>query len=568
MRAHYRSPRSMDRSADKSRRFQSDVSPEPMNRTTNIQHQRSGSKSVVAMESALHSQATLLNSIAYTLSQISSVLQSAPGNEIFLLKMSSKYPLGRDRAQSPSRQGYSALPSDRSESTPFVESNTESGRLLKINQHTLQQIQAEAGAIRTAVESLVATKKLEERDNAALSTNLLDKITFAEDTFLNNLSICFKTLSQLTSLLQNLPSDPSPSVFLPETLSQLQNLHGNLNKVLEDFPDFSVEKDQRAGKTETSFLSSPQRPRNSFRERLLRDQGDLTKKLRLSMFALERQQTDDTFNKLNAEIERNQELQAKLESRDHLIHRLILLINEGLDRVVNSISQLVKIADSAEAHAFLNFIASELAHIKTKSSEITSGSVKDSSKQLTNLKEEFEAQKQNWSRTLSEVQGVLEEKNAILMREIEAERQAHEDTNRRLRDMQLRAKEKEDLEVKVKVLQRDLLDRDTKLDQTTKELRNLEPLAQEIENLRIENQALKNKNIERGEEIAHRELHNHQLKEDIAALKKEIGELYRIKEEHQELSEYKANAEVTIKKNFETIEQLRKDFNETQYKLR
>lgn len=509
--------------------------------------QKSGSKSTAAIECALHSQGTLLNSIIYTLSQTASVLQSVSNKE---------------NAVSPSGKGATAnLYSSRSDDNAFLENNTEAARLIKSNQQMLQQIQTEAGAIRTSVESLITAKKLEDRGNSVVPTTLLDKITFAEDTFLNNVSTCFKTLTQLTSLLQNFPvQSSSPSLIVSQTLAQLQTLHGNLSKVLDDFPDFSAEVNSLAKKPEPSLLSSPQQPQSSFRDRLFRDQGDLTRKLRLSISSLEKQQVDDAFSKLNAEIERNQELQAKLESRDHLLHRISLVVNEALDRIVTSLSQLVKLADSSEAQSYLNFIATEVAQLSAKSQELTAAPVKDSTKHLGEVKEEFETQKQIWTKKIAEIQSTLEEKHTMLMREIEAERQAHEDTTRRLRELQGKYKEQEDLEIKIKVLQNDLKARDMKLEQATMEMRRFEEITREVENLRIENQLLKNKNIERGEQVTHRDLHNRYLKEDIVLMKRDLDELNRIREEHKYLKEYKEKADAVIEKNSELTATMKQEF--------
>lgn len=543
--------RSTEKSVDYSRRFTSDVSTEPFQVTSNYNTaqashiQKSGSKSQnLAIENALHSQATTIHSVVFTLSQITSALQSV---------------VGKEKIYSPSRHTQPAVYSDKSEENPAIGASNEVQRVLRSNHSTLQQIQAEAATIRTNVESLVATKKLDDRDNTLSSTNLVDKIAYAEESFLNNMSTCFQTLAQLTALLQNLPADVQPSVFLPQTLNQLQTLHSNMNKAFEDFPDFSVEKDQRQGKGE-STAGSPHRPRNTIRDRLLRDQGDLTRKLRQSMLSLEKQQTNDAFVKLNQEIEKSQDLLAKLESRDHLIHRLSLLISEGLDRTVNSLAQLLKLADSSEAQTFLNFIASEISHLKNKFGELTTGSVKESGKHMVELKEDFERQKQSWSKNISDFQATLEDKNGKLIKEIEAERQAHEETVRRLKEIQNRYREQEDLEVQIKVLRRDLAERDTKLEQKTSELKKSEQLVLEHEILQKENQTLKNKNLERGEEVSQRELHIRELKDELHATKRDVGELNRTRDDYRALNDYKSKAEVTIRKNAETVDQMRSGY--------
>ena len=436
----------------------------------------------------------------------------------------------------------------------------EAQRLLKSNHNTLQQIQSEAANLKTNIEALVSTKVIDDRQNTAISSNLVEKITFAEDTFLNNISECFQTLVQTTSLLQNLPSNTSPPSFLPQTLSHLQGLHTQLNKTLEDFPNFEVEKSRKPTATDSQTQSPQPLGRSMFKDRLLRDQGDLTKKLRQSLLSIEKQSNSDTYSQLNAEIERSHELQAKLESKNHLIHRIGLLIGEGLDRTVQSLTQLLKLADSSEAHTFLSFMAREIDDLRTRFGSLTAPSIQESSKQLTELKEEYEQQKKGWSTSMSDLQQTLEDKSTALIREIEAERLAHEETMRRAKDLQERLRSQDDYEVRIKVLERDLVDRDTKLDKIDRELKTLEPLSTEVDQLKRENQSLKNKNIQKGEELSTREMRIQELRDELIALRRDVDELGRTKSENKSLSEYRSHAELTIRKNTESLDVMRGEY--------
>lgn len=491
--------------------------------------------------------------------------------------------------------------------------------MLKTGFSTLQTLLSNLTSVKEAV-----LRGPSLRENAESHQVFIGKVTYTEDMFLQNVSTCFQTLSQLTSLLQNLPSDTCPTVFLPQTLSQLQNLHTNLNKTLEDFPDFSTERQQLQQKEKntnvsrtdihstpnpkanisTSQSNTPNLPRNNFRDKLVRDQSELTHKLRHSLAVIQKNHREDIFSKLNAEIERSQELQEKLDGKDHLAHRLNFMLNEGVDRAVQSLTQLIKLADSAEAQSHLSFIVNEIAQLKDRFYELCSDSTRASSSTVADLRGEFDVQRQLWNKKIADMHSASEGTITKLIHEIQEERFAHEDTLKRLQDLQQSRQEERfvhedalkklqelqqsravdnELNLKIKTLQRDIDEKQLKIDELRKELRRAQQESKDTEFTRDEVSTLRGRLNERTEELRRREDLINELRGELTDLRNDVDELSRsrsnqdtnierqnksMREELRVLEEFKRNTQDTILRNSEYIEQMRGNYSKEITQLR
>lgn len=474
------------------------------------------------------------------------------------------------------------------------QSTSEINKLLKSNHATLQGLLTNLTSFKDSFFKVLSSRKYEDRDSAEAHQNLAQKIIFAEDSFLQNISICFQSLSQLTSLLQNLPSDATPAAFLPETLNNLQNLHVNLNRTLEEFPDFSSERVQTKDKSgfnrsgehhnntpnhtvsgSMSMTLTPGQPKNNFREKLIRDQGELTNKLRQSLAVIQKNHREDIFLKLNSEIEKNQELQEKLEAKDHLLHRLNLTLNECLDRAAHSITELIKLADSPEAQSLLSLVINEIALLKDRFFELTNDSVKASSVVVVDLKNEFDRQKQLWNKKITDIQSANDETIFKLVKEIEGERKAHEETMKKYQELQYSRLHDNGLDQQLKSLQKEYDEQQEKVAELKRELRKAQQEAKEGEFLKDEIANLKSRLNERTEELRRREEIINELRGELTDLRRDVDDLSRsrnaheselerenkaLREENKVLLEFKKSSQESLLKSSEHMEQMRNNY--------
>ena len=315
------------------------------------------------------------------------------------------------------------------------EPTTEAQRLLKFNNSVLRDASGEISYIKSLVGTLTSNKtKIAPQNTPDKKSPLAQKVLQAEEKLIENLSSSLQTISQLTSTLNDTSSPNQTS----QIANLVQSLYTNLTKTIQDYPDFSTQLGASRDNLKGS-LNSSQKSLRSFKDKLVKDQSDIKTKLRSTLNNIESQQANEIYTKLVQEIERNQELQGQLESKNASIYRLNLIFSEGVERSTRSLEQLVKLADSEEAQTLLEFVLNEIALIKGKHREvveINKGSGWKLDEAILKVEKEYETQKELWERTLRDLREVNDGKMDKLIREIEGEREAHDLTQRKLLEAQ------------------------------------------------------------------------------------------------------------------------------------
>jgi len=179
---------------------------------------------------------------------------------------------------------------------------------------------------------------------------------------------------------------------------------------------------------------------------------------------------------------------------------MTLIFNEAIERSTNSIQELIRLADSDDAQRLLNFVLGELANVKQRFKEISTGS-KDLNipfeKEFFNLESEFSKQKMVWNQTIEDVTKASDRKIEQYIKEIEAEREAHQKTydnlieaNKKIHHIEQQQREIEELTLRMTDKDRRLDNQNHDLNTTTTKLRDAES---ELVRLREEAPRLKNR---------------------------------------------------------------------------
>ena len=444
---------------------------------------------------------------------------------------------------------------------------TEAQRLLKSNNSVLRDVSGEISYIKSLVGTLTSNKtKIAPQNPSDKNSALPQKIIQAEEKLIENLSSSLQILSQLTSTL----NDTSFSNQTPQLFSLVQNLHTNLTKTIQDYPDFSAELGVPKDNLKSS-LNSAQKSLHSFKDKLVKDQSDIKTKLRSTLNNIESQQANEIYTKLVQEIERNEELQGHLESKNASIYRLNLVFSEGVERSTRSLEQLVKLADSEEAQTLLEFVLNEIALIKGKHREvveINKGSGWKLDEAIVKIEKEYEAQKELWERTLRDLREVNDGKMDKLIREIEGEREAHDLTQRKLLDAQRDVSQSEKVSKIKEELRSEIHNLNEKVRQ--KEIA-AEDKDREYEGLRREIGALEK---ERGNILAQLELVKSEMAQvgyDKGRLKDDLlktgSEKEEIRRNLDEISTEAGSLRRSLNQKSSEIDQLRREVDQLQREL-
>ena len=396
--------------------------------------------------------------------------------------------------------------------------------------------------------------------------------TSAEEILINNLSSAFQSLSQITSMLQNPSVQIQPLSSHSQMLASIQTLHSILTKTLKDYPTLeSSNKNKKLGSASKEIgqgLAESLRKNKGFKEILLRDFGDIAANLKSTIANIDKFQTKDNLSLLTDEMNKNQDLQFKLESKNTLIHKLNLLFNEGLERVKCPIDNLIKLADSGEAQALLVFILNELKGIKASSNDCLNALNKDNNKlpeEVQVLEIEYANQRELWSKSIDNMKSIYEDRISKLMIEIEEERKSHENTYNNMVETQKKYKKSEDLCLQINELTHKLNDAEYKLMKKADELEETHGGRKDLERMKDELE-FKNSQLQ---EINHR---NNILQERNSDLKKEVQETKASKNQqietleskfkalqydHQILADNKTKSDLLMRKTSEQIDHIK-----------
>lgn len=438
----------------------------------------------------------------------------------------------------------------------------ETQRFVKTNNQTLREITNDIEFIRTSCNALVShLGDPLSKQFAQEHTNLLSRLAQAEEKLFENISNALHHLSQVTSLVQELPSNVSGPTIVSQLLNQLQTLHTSLTRAIQEYPEFA-QQDYTSGKRETGRLSDNSRNVSFFKDRLIRDQTDIQEKLKNAVLLLEKKHASETMSQLEKEIERNQELQEKIEAKNLIIHRLHLIFNEGIERANSSLDQLIKLADSTDAHRLVSYVVNEINMMRNKFKE-TIGMNKDTTLELKSvlrtLGHEIDNQKDNWERTLRGLKDVSENKADQLLREIDIERDAHRRELSNLnqiieeKDRQLYQKDEryEELLARFKSVEKDCLDLVGQVERFKEKIAQDERIRNELEfnlnKLKDENHSL----VQQLNELSQTRI------QDIEFLESQID---HFKNENTELRDIKDRTENALRRTNENIDRMKLEY--------
>ena len=196
----------------------------------------------------------------------------------------------------------------------------ETQRFVKTNNQTLREITNDIEFIRTSCNALVShLGDPLSKQFAQEHTNLLSRLAQAEEKLFENISNALHHLSQVTSLVQELPSNVSGPTIVSQLLNQLQTLHTSLTRAIQEYPEFA-QQDYTSGKRETGRLSDNSRNVSFFKDRLIRDQTDIQEKLKNAVLLLEKKHASETMSQLEKEIEKKQAEIWKQDTEDYFAH--------------------------------------------------------------------------------------------------------------------------------------------------------------------------------------------------------------------------------------------------------
>lgn len=366
---------------------------------------------------------------------------------------------------------------------------SEAQRLLKSNNAVLRDIASELNFVKGSTASISGdVANANYRSLAEKYNTFTSRVTQAEEKLFDNLTNSIQTVSELITLLNDTSAASKVGGQMSQIHTLLQGLHTNITRTIQEYPDFSSELGVSRG--QTSDLNSPPRKLNhSFKDKLVRDQSDIKTQLRSTLQHLESYQANEIYSKLLLEIERNQELQDQIETKNVAIYRQHLVYNEGIERSTRSLEQLVKLADSEEAQGLLEFVLDEIAIVKTKLREIVEANKTGGwtmPEAILKVEQEFEAQKEMWKNSIRDLQEANEKKIEQFIREIEGERKAHEVTHKKLLQLQKELAEKstkvmEELKLEVEVLTRKTREREFDLEEKEREIDGLKRQIRDLE---------------------------------------------------------------------------------------
>ena len=524
-----------------------------LNDTPSAQKETGDLRNQIALEIALQAQATSLETIQQTFTNL-----QTPFTEI----------LAHFKLNLPSRKNSADI------NDGLDNPSSEAQKILKENNVVLKQVSRESEFIKSIISNIhthtktTPTQQKSEENNPPAFTK---RVVQAEEKLFENLSNSIQIVSQLTSLLSGTSESNQVSSQMPQIHQVLQNLHTNLATTIQEYPDFS----QEIGGPQSPFKDlkgKSQQLSTSFKDKLVQDQSDLKTKLKSTLQNLESYQTSEIYQKLYQEIDRNVELQEIIDSKDAAIHRLNLIFAEGIERSIRSLEQLAKLADSEEAQGLLASVLGEISVIKKKLKDIVdtnkSGGLKLDDA-IIKAEGEYDLQRNIWLDTIKDLEDENERRIRQLIREIEGEREAHEHTRNKLMRVQedVMSADKvtrmaDEFRREIHGLNEKLREKDIELEQREREYENLrnEMRAFDKERGGILNQVERLK-----EELNHIGLERSRLREDLARTGDEKQEIRKNLEEI--IREVEALRRNTAQKNGEIEdlvnenEKLRKDLH-------
>jgi len=392
------------------------------------------------------------------------------------------------------------IPTDTPSTEPYEERETkdlnESQRLVRNNTSVLKELQNDITFLKQASRTLF--KGLSERKSVNNEhSQLVQKITQAEEKLVENISAAIKDLSNLTNFIHDVSSRGIGQAEIPKILQYLQSMHDSLTRAIHEFPEFTTElsidkKDNRS----SEFHSTA----TFFKEKLLKDQSEISSKLKSALQSFEKKQNDEAMTQLAKEIEKNQELQLKIEAKNLIVYRLNLIYTEGIERSTTYLQQLVRLADSEDAQRLLSFVLNEIANIKLRFKDIVGNSKEanlEVDRELRAIEQEYNSQREVWEKQIKELLEANERKLEQYIREIEAERDAHRKTQEQLLESSRRAKISEEYTRENQMLSQKLAEKERILVEKDRAIaekdRMLEEKSEEIDRMaqklrRVENE--------------------------------------------------------------------------------